>query len=372
MPRPADLTVVASALVSDERGILAADESIATMSARLTAEKVTPTQANRRDYRELLLTAPGLEETVSGIILCDETFRQELSSGEAFPAGARRLGILPGIKVDTGTQPFPGATAATVTTGLDGLGDRLAEYADLGAAFAKWRAVIDIADPDEAALAANAEALAEYAALCQQHGIVPIVEPEVLCSGDHELSTCAEVTRMALALVFDPAAGPWGRPLGHRAQAEHGHTGPRQHRLPGTARRGRRIDARRAPGDSSERGAGDRVPLGRTREPGGLPEPRRDQPGGGRRALAAHLLVRPCARERCAARLGWRTRLRRLGADAPAEQLSPRLCRNPSARCRVRSSYDSSTITAVPRPSTESTRRDAPIRAQRSAIDESP
>lgn len=203
MPRPADLTVVASALVSDERGILAADESIATMSARLTAEKVTPTQANRRDYRELLLTAPGLEETVSGIILCDETFRQELSSGEAFPAGARRLGILPGIKVDTGTQPFPGASAATVTTGLGGLGDRLAEYADLGAAFAKWRAVIDIADPDEAALAANAEALAEYADLCQQHGIVPIVEPEVLCSGDHELSTCAEVTRMALALVFD-------------------------------------------------------------------------------------------------------------------------------------------------------------------------
>ncbi len=203
MPNPADLTVVASALVSDERGILAADESVATMSTRLAAERITPTESNRRDYRELLLTAEGLDETVSGVILCDETFRQELSTGEMFPVGARRLGILPGIKVDTGTQAFEGAATATVTTGLDGLGDRLAEYASLGAAFAKWRAVIDIADPDDRALASNAEALAEYAALCQQHGIVPIVEPEVLCSGTHELSTCADVTRMALTVVFD-------------------------------------------------------------------------------------------------------------------------------------------------------------------------
>jgi len=203
MPNPADLTVVAHALVSDERGILAADESVATMSARLTAERITPSESNRRDYRELLLTAPGLDETVSGIILCDETFRQDLSSGETFPVAARRLGILPGIKVDAGTQPFDGASTATVTTGLDGLADRLAEYAALGAAFAKWRAVIDVADPDQGALTANAEALAEYAALCQQHGIVPIVEPEVLCSGSHDLSTCADVTMMALTLVFD-------------------------------------------------------------------------------------------------------------------------------------------------------------------------
>jgi fructose-bisphosphate aldolase class I len=203
MSSPADLTVVASSLVSNERGILAADESIATMSARLTAEKVTPTKSNRRDYRELLLTAPGLDETVSGIIFCDETFRQQLSTGETFPVGALRVGVLPGIKVDTGTRPFEGSSTATVTTGLDGLGDRLAEYAALGAAFAKWRAVVDVTDPDERALAANAEALAEYAVLCQRHGIVPIVEPEVLCSGTHELSTCADVTRMALALVFD-------------------------------------------------------------------------------------------------------------------------------------------------------------------------
>jgi fructose-bisphosphate aldolase, class I len=203
MPDTADLTAVAGALVCDERGILAADESIATMSARLSAEKVTPTEDNRRDYRELLLTASGLEDTVSGIILCDETFRQQLSTGETFPVAARRLGILPGIKVDTGTQVFEGASTATVTTGLDGLADRLAEYAGLGAAFAKWRAVIDVADPDGQALAANAEALAAYAGLCQQHGIVPIVEPEVLCSGTHDLSACADVTRMALAAVFD-------------------------------------------------------------------------------------------------------------------------------------------------------------------------
>lgn len=203
MPSPADLTNVASILVSDERGILAADESISTMSTRLTAEKIRATESNRRDYRELLLTAPNLAETVSGIILCDETFRQETSTGESFPVAARRLGILPGIKVDTGTQPFEGAATATVTAGLDGLDDRLAEYARLGAAFAKWRAVIDVADPDDNALDTNARALAEYAALCQRNGIVPIVEPEVLCSGTHELSACADVTTLTLSRVFD-------------------------------------------------------------------------------------------------------------------------------------------------------------------------
>jgi fructose-bisphosphate aldolase class I len=206
MSSPVDLIRVAGVLVSDERGILAADESVATMSARLSAAKITPSESNRRDYRELLLTAPGLDATVSGIILCDETFRQELSTGEDFPTAARRLGILPGIKVDTGTQPFPGARTATVTTGLDGLDERLAEYAGLGAAFAKWRAVIDIADPDGPALHANAEALAAYARLCQQHGIVPVVEPEVLCTGTHDLGACADVTALALTSVFDRLA----------------------------------------------------------------------------------------------------------------------------------------------------------------------
>ena len=203
MSAPVDLHRVATDLVSGERGILAADESIATMSSRLEAEGIEPSVSNRRDYRELLLTAPDLAGTVSGIILCDETFRQELSDGTAFPAAARRLGVLPGIKVDTGVEPFPGATRATVTRGLDGLPARMSEYADLGAAFAKWRAVMDVADPDEGALEANAAALADYAFACQQHAIVPIVEPEVLCSGTHDLGACADVTTAALMTVFD-------------------------------------------------------------------------------------------------------------------------------------------------------------------------
>lgn len=203
MTHPVDLRHVATVLVSGERGILAADESIGTMSARLEAEGIAPTETNRRDYRELLLTAPDLARTVSGIILCDETFRQQLSDGTEFPVAARRVGVLPGIKVDTGTAPFPGASRATVTHGLDGLTDRLAEYAGRGAAFAKWRAVIDVADPDERALQANAAALADYALACQQQAIVPIVEPEVLCSGDHDIRACAEVTTSALMAVFD-------------------------------------------------------------------------------------------------------------------------------------------------------------------------
>lgn len=203
MPDPADLHQVATTLVSGERGILAADESIGTMSARLAAEGIEPTETNRRDYRELLLTAPDLARTVSGIILCDETFRQELSDGAPFPAAARQRGVLPGIKVDTGTEPFIGAALATFTRGLDGLPSRLEEYAALGAAFAKWRAVIDVADPDDGALEANASALADYAVACQQHGIVPIVEPEVLCSGAHDLGACAEITTATLMTVFD-------------------------------------------------------------------------------------------------------------------------------------------------------------------------
>lgn len=207
MPNPVDLHQVATQLVSGERGILAADESIATMSTRLLGEGIAATEINRRDYRELLLTAPDLSRTVSGIILCDETFRQKVSDGTSFPVAARWLGVLPGIKVDTGVAPFPGAARATVTQGLDGLAARLEEYSTLGAAFAKWRAVIDVADPHEGAMEANAAALADYALACQQHEIVPIVEPEVLCSGAHDLRACAEVTTAALMMVFDHLEG---------------------------------------------------------------------------------------------------------------------------------------------------------------------
>jgi fructose-bisphosphate aldolase, class I len=198
-----DLSHVAAVLVAEGRGILAADESIGTMSARLTAEGIEASETTRRDYRELLLTAPGLAKSVSGIILCDETFRQSTSSGEPFPKACLERGILPGIKVDTGTSQLPKGGGATITEGLDGLAGRLAEYAAQGAAFAKWRAVIDIATTSDFALAANAHSLGRYAALCQQHGIVPVVEPEVLCSGSHDLAACVEVTERTLAAVFD-------------------------------------------------------------------------------------------------------------------------------------------------------------------------
>lgn len=198
-----ELDHVATTMVEAGRGILAADESIRTMSARLEAEGVAPTATNRRDYRELLLTAPGLSDTVSGIILSDETFNQTLADGQPFPEACRERGVLPGVKVDTGVSPLPKGQGATVTEGLDGLGARLETYAAHGAAFAKWRAVIDVTTTSPYALEANAHALARYAALCQEHGIVPIVEPEVLCNGPHDIGTSAEATVAALTTVFD-------------------------------------------------------------------------------------------------------------------------------------------------------------------------
>jgi fructose-bisphosphate aldolase class I len=202
-PARTTLAGTAQQMTTGGRGVLAADESIKTMSARLEAEGIPASDVARRDYRELLLTAPGLSESVSGIILADETFGQELSDGRAFPVAARELGILPGIKVDTGTTPLPGQGGALVTEGLDGLGARLASYAERGAAFAKWRAVFDVTTTTEYVARANAHALARYAALCQEHGIVPIVEPEVLCSGDHPLTASAETSGLALACLFE-------------------------------------------------------------------------------------------------------------------------------------------------------------------------
>ncbi|MGW6424677.1 class I fructose-bisphosphate aldolase [Nocardia sp. NPDC055053] len=196
------LAAVAQQLTGGGRGILAADESIKTMSARLEQEGIPASATTRRDYRALLLTADGLAEWISGIILCDETFGQDLADGRAFPVAARELGILPGIKVDTGTTGLPGQGGALVTEGLDGLGARLAAYAERGAAFAKWRAVFDVRSITPYAAHANGDALARYAALCQRHGIVPIVEPEVLCTGDHDLDASLRATRLALRSVF--------------------------------------------------------------------------------------------------------------------------------------------------------------------------
>lgn len=186
----------AARMMAPGKGILAADESIATMSKRLEEAGAGAGAENRRRYRELLATAPGLSESVSGIIFCDETLRQTFSDGTPFAQAVNDLGILPGIKVDTGAKACPGLPGETVTEGLDGLPARLAEYAQMGAAFAKWRAVFTIAadTPSRGAIRANASALARYAAACQEAGIVPIVEPEVLMNGDHNRGVCRDVT----------------------------------------------------------------------------------------------------------------------------------------------------------------------------------
>lgn len=198
-----DLAATARQLTSGSRGILAADESIATMSKRLQAVGVSPTPANRRTYRQLLLTAVGLQATINGVIWCDETFGQEMSDGRSFPVAARRLGILPGIKVDTGTVPLPGGAGALVTEGLDGLGERLGSYAARGAAFAKWRAVVDVETMSGYSLRVVAGDMARYARLCQMHGIVPVVEPEVIAAGRHDLVASANAIRLTLDCVFD-------------------------------------------------------------------------------------------------------------------------------------------------------------------------
>ena len=193
----------AARMMAPGKGILAADESISTMSKRLRKAGVEPSAENRRIYRELLATTPGLSDSISGIIFCDETLRQNFGDGTPFAHALDVLGILPGIKVDTGAKPWPGLPGETVTEGLDGLPERLAEYAEMGAAFAKWRAVFTItADtPSYGAIEANANALARYAAACQEAGLVPIVEPEVLMDGDHDREVCSEVTEEVHAAV---------------------------------------------------------------------------------------------------------------------------------------------------------------------------
>jgi fructose-bisphosphate aldolase class I len=199
-----ELATVARALVSGGRGILAIDESTKTCNQRFAKLGIAQTGEQRRAYRELLIGAPGIERYVSGMILYDETIRQSSADGQPFAELLRDRGMVPGIKVDTGTAPLPFTAGETVTEGLDGLRGRLAEYAALGAGFAKWRAVFAIADgtPSERAVRANAHALARYAALCQECGIVPIVEPEVLADGDHDLERCAQVTERVLRAVF--------------------------------------------------------------------------------------------------------------------------------------------------------------------------
>jgi len=199
-----ELAAVAKALVAPGKGILAADESTSTCKKRFDSINVECTEDKRRDYREMLFTAPGVAEFVSGVILYDETIRQKAADGTTLVSILNKNKIMPGIKVDTGAKALPNAPGETITEGLDGLRERLAEYKKLGATFAKWRAVIDVSAtmPSDYALRTNAHALARYAALCQEAGIVPIVEPEVLMDGDHTIERCYTVTERALQALF--------------------------------------------------------------------------------------------------------------------------------------------------------------------------
>jgi len=199
-----ELETVAQSMVAKGKGILAADESMGTIKRRFDSIKIESNENNRRAYREMLFTTKGIEEAINGVILFDETIRTSASDGTPFPQVLSKKGIIPGIKVDKGPVDIPGFPGEVVTEGLDGLRSRVKEYRELGAKFAKWRAVITIGDgiPTYTCMEANAHALARYAALCQEGGLVPIVEPEVLLDGSHTVERCEEVTEKTLKITF--------------------------------------------------------------------------------------------------------------------------------------------------------------------------
>jgi fructose-bisphosphate aldolase class I len=199
------LNETAKALVAGDKGLLAMDESTPTANKRFAAAGIPQNEDSRRAYRDMIVTTPGLADCLNGAILVDETIRQQTRAGVPFPKALEQSGIIPGIKVDAGAKPMAAQPGEKITEGLDGLRERLAEYVKLGARFAKWRAVITIGDgiPSRACIEANALILALYASLCQEAGLVPIVEPEVLMDGNHSLETCAEVTERTLHVVFD-------------------------------------------------------------------------------------------------------------------------------------------------------------------------
>ena len=317
----------AQALVAPGKGILAADESSGTIKKRFDSIGVESTESNRRDYREMLFTAEGAAECLSGVILYDETIRQEASDGRQLVALLEEQGIIPGIKVDLGAKPLPSAPGETITEGLDGLRDRLAEYRNLGARFAKWRATYSITDelPSTYCVDVNAHALARYAALCQEADIVPIVEPEVLMDGDHTIDRADAVTTDVLQRGVRRARRAAGFARGHAAEAEHGAARIRRGALHGRVGRGGRGRHRRVlPTDGARGGTRHRLPLGRAERRARHRPPRRNEPHGAA-PLAAQLLVRPRAPSPGAQRLEGRhrerrRRPRRVPAPGPSEQ----------------------------------------------------
>jgi fructose-bisphosphate aldolase class I len=202
------MNTTARELVAPGKGILAADESTGTIKKRFDSIGVQSTEENRRAYRQMLFTTPGFGEHISGVILFDETIRQSTDDGTPFVDVMKAAGAIPGIKVDTGAKPLAGFGDETVTEGLDGLRERLAEYRELGARFAKWRAPMNVGGdlPTEFAILANMHAMARYAALCQEADIVPIVEPEVLMDGDHDIATCEAATARTLGVLYQQLA----------------------------------------------------------------------------------------------------------------------------------------------------------------------
>ncbi|MGD0310320.1 MAG: class I fructose-bisphosphate aldolase, partial [Acidobacteriota bacterium] len=200
-----ELIDTARRLVAGDKGLLAMDESNPTCNKRFARLGIPQTEEARRAYRELIVTTPGLGECISGAILYDETIRQQMKDGTPFIKAITDAGIIPGIKVDTGAKDMAGHPGEKITEGLDGLRSRLTEYSQMGARFAKWRAVIAVGDgiPSRGCIEANAQALARYAALCQEAGLVPVVEPEVLMDGGHTLERCREVTEEVLRTVFN-------------------------------------------------------------------------------------------------------------------------------------------------------------------------
>jgi len=205
MMTTSNLDEAARTIVADGKGILAADETVPTLTKRLAAHAIESTPDSRRGYREMFFTTPDIAASIGGVIMQDETIRQKSATGKPLIALLSDRGVMPGIKVDRGARPLAGAPGELVTEGLDGLRDRLAEYRGMGARFAKWRAVISIGDglPTTRCVVANAHALARYAALCQERDLVPIVEPEVLMNGTHTIERCEEVTGHVLQAVFD-------------------------------------------------------------------------------------------------------------------------------------------------------------------------
>ena len=291
-----DLESIAATLVADGKGILAADESVATLTRRFDAVGIQSTEQSRRAYREMLFTTTGAAEFISGAILYDETIRQKSSGGTPLAEVLASHGIVPGIKVDTGAEPLAGSPEERVTEGLDGLRDRLAEYHGMGARFAKWRAVIRITDalPSPACVSANAHALARYAALCQEQQLVPIVEPEVLMDGAHTIERCEEVTGAVLHAVFHALFEQGVSLESMLLKPSMVIAGKRLHAA-GHSAGGRDGDAPLpAPARARSR-ARHRVPVGRPEGPGGHRASERDQPAAGAQALEDQLLLRACA-----------------------------------------------------------------------------